>query len=409
MRHNNHGLRKLCECGRRSWAKCRHSWHFSFKHQGVHYRFSLDRHLGRHVSSKTEAEDVAGRLRVAIRDGVFAEPAPNASPEPAVETLESYSRTWLTVADLNLKVSTVRFYRDHLENHVFPVMGSRPIDSVTRKDCRELVTTVRKKGLKISTVRGIVRTLSTVLSQAVEDELLAANPALRMRKYLQRGDEPEAEVDPFPQEEAQHIVAVAREHFPEWHAWLLCALRTGLRPGELLALKWGDIDWRGCYVHVQRNLVRGRLTTPKNHQCRKVDLSRQLRAVLRLWRRQESVKCLELGVPRPEWIFASGLGTPLDESNVRKMFNRILDRAELHRRGPHQMRHTFASMLLQTGAPITYVSRQLGHRDSSVTLRVYAHWLPEATAEKGVNRLDSAEFVASSLQVSRSGALGRTA
>ncbi len=67
---------------------------------------------------------------------------------------------------------------------------------------------------------------------------------------------------------------------------------------------------------------------------------------------------------------------------------RILDKAELHRRGPHQMRHTFASLLLQAGVPITYVSSQLGHRDSAITLRVYAHWLPEAGAEKGVDRLD---------------------
>ena len=152
---------------------------------------------------------------------------------------------------------------------------------------------------------------------------------------------------------------------------------------------------------MQRNLVRGRLTTPKNHQCRQVDLSSQLRGVLRLWRRHESAKWFEFGLPRPDWVFSSGSGTPFDESNVRKVFNRILDRAGLHRRGPHQMRHTFASLLLQAGGPITYVSRQLGHRDSSITLRVYAHWLPESTAEKGVNRLDSEESVARTLQRGR--------
>ena len=121
------------------------------------------------------------------------------------------------------------------------------------------------------------------------------------------------------------------------------------------------------------------------------------------------------GATRPPWAGRGGveantvkplsknpeavhLGTPFDESNVRKVFNRILDKAGLHRRGPHQMRHTFASLLLQAGAPITYVSNQLGHRDSSITLRVYVHWLPEGAAEKGVNRLDSEESVAKTLQ-----------
>jgi integrase len=65
------------------------------------------------------------------------------------------------------------------------------------------------------------------------------------------------------------------------------------------------------------------------------------------------------------------------------MFNRVLDKAGLHRRGPHQMRHSFASLLLQAGAPITFVSQQLGHKDPSITLRVYAHWLPDTVTQRG--------------------------
>jgi integrase len=119
-----------------------------------------------------------------------------------------------------------------------------------------------------------------------------------------------------------------------------------------------------------RNLVRGNLTTPKNHQCRRVDLSPQLRAVLRHWRRRKTVEWSKHGLARPDWVFSSAAGTALDESNVRKAFNQILDKGEMHRRGPHQMRHTFASLLLQAGEPITYVSAQMGHMDSAITLRV---------------------------------------
>jgi integrase len=99
---------------------------------------------------------------------------------------------------------------------------------------------------------------------------------------------------------------------------------------------------------------------------------------------------LKVGKPLPDWVFASVTGTALDESNVRKALNRFLDAAELHRRGPHQMRHTFASLLLQDGVPITYVSRQLGHKDPSITLRVYAHWLPDPMSAKLVDALDDA-------------------
>jgi len=91
------------------------------------------------------------------------------------------------------------------------------------------VTSCRAKGLKVTTVRGIARTLSTVLTQAVEDELLPANPALRLGKYLRTADDPEPEVDPFTRDEAILLVATARVRFPDWYAWLLCGLRTGMR------------------------------------------------------------------------------------------------------------------------------------------------------------------------------------
>jgi site-specific recombinase XerC len=88
-------------------------------------------------------------------------------------------------------------------------------------------------------------------------------------------------------------------------------------------------------------------------------------------------------------------GIALDEANVRKMLNRFLEAADLSQRGPRQSRHTYASLLLQEGAPITYVSRQLGHKDAAITLRVYAHWLPDSSKDKLVNLLDDVHHAAS--------------
>ncbi len=125
---------------------------------------------------------------------------------------------------------------------------------------------------------------------------------------------------------------------------------TNRPPGWRIA--WAPVErrrlaWRS--VQITRSIVRGKVTTPKNHQRRRVDLSPQLRVELRRWRKQQSAAWLARGRPRPAWVFPSSTGTPLDESKARKAFNQILDKAELHRRGPHQMRHTFASLLLQAG------------------------------------------------------------
>jgi hypothetical protein len=90
--------------------------------------------------------------------------------------------------------------------------GHRPVGAIVRADCRELVAGLRGKGLKLNIVRGIARTLSALLSQAVEDEKLPANPALRMGKYLRRGDEPEQSIQALTATEVAHLVAIAERH-----------------------------------------------------------------------------------------------------------------------------------------------------------------------------------------------------
>jgi len=136
---------------------------------------------------------------------------------------------------------------------------------------------------------------------------------------------------------------------------------------------------------------RHRAIVHKRDLHRRSQLRRRIQARVEQMTRRDVCPWLAAGRPFPDWVFSSVTGTALDESNVRKAFNRLLDAAGLRRRGPHQMRHTFASLLLAAGEPITYVSRQLGHRDASITLRVYAHWLPDTSARKGVDRLDDTQ------------------
>jgi integrase len=293
-------------------------------------------------------------------------------------TLQAFVETWRAGTAAALKPSTQGFYRDNLDNHILPLLGHHRVEALRRKDVVRLIRLCREKGLKVRSVRGIVRTLSTVLSDAVEHEYLDSNPALNVRKHLRQGDELVSEPDPFSTEDAQTFAETARLHFPRWYPFILCGLRTGLRLGELLALEWRDLDWRARTILVERNVVRGALTTPKSHQRRLVDMSPQLAAVLRLARRQRRIEFLRYGMPLPDAIFPSTEGTRLDESNVRKTFAKICTQAELRHRSPHDLRHTYASLLLSAGAPILYVSQQLGHQDAVITLRTYAQWMPKA-------------------------------
>jgi integrase len=251
-----------------------------------------------------------------------------ASPAP-----RAVAEAWQRELAGHLKASTIRFYKDNLKRHVLPALGHRPVSALNRADCRGFVATLRAKGLKLNTVRGIARTLSTVLSQAVEDEKLSANPALRLGRYLRRGDEPESIIQPLTADETALLVSVAASDFPRWHPWVLCALRTGLRLGEMLALQWGDIDWHAHSLVVQRNIVRGVLTSPKSHQRRRVDMTPQLAAALLGWRRALKRRWLKKGQPMPAWVFPSLEGSAVEERNVRHVFTRALEKATSVRYG----------------------------------------------------------------------------
>jgi integrase len=168
---------------------------------------------------------------------------------------------------------------------------------------------------------------------------------------------------------------------------VLLTLRTGLRLGEQLALKWGDIDWNGRFLLVQRNLVNGILTTPKSHQVRRVDMSAQLMTALLAWRTLQQARWLKKGKEMPPWVFPSREGTALEARNVGHVFKRILEKAQLRHIRIHDLRPHVRFTPLQQGESIVYAKEQLGHSSIQITVDTYGHLIPGAN-RGAVNRLD---------------------
>jgi integrase len=359
--------------------------------KGAWYLFI--RHNNRRKAKKVGDKATALRLKKELEERFAREDLQLPAPASRA-SLQTYAHAWLQTAEATLKSSTVRFYRDNLENHIYPTLGTHPINQVARAQVKLLLTTLTLKGLKPKTVTGVLRTLSTVLSEAVEDGHLPANPALRpgrLRRQLRDPNAPKrAPIDPYRREEAEILVVVAEQHFPEWHPFLLCALRTGLRLGELRALAWKNIDWRERFIRVDRNYVEGRFTTPKTGHCRNVDMSLQLRAALRLWRRRQRAAWLAVGRPLPQLVFPSDVETPLDDSKIRRAMRAIVTKAEVRSRRSivHVLRHTFGSLLIQQGESLAYVKEQMGHASIQITVDVYGHLVPGGN-RSAVDRLDS--------------------
>ncbi len=181
-----------------------------------------------------------------------------------------------------------------------------------------------------------------------------------------------------------------KELSPSFYLFLLTAVRTGLRLGELIGLRWGDLDFHGRFIEVKRQWTRGAYAPTKSGKMRRVDMSRQLSEAMRQAMESHRAELTGDGkeLDPEEPAFRNGTGGPLDESNVRKRLLRpCLERAGLRQIHPHVLRHTFASLLLSTGEPITYVKEQLGHASIQLTVDTYGHLIPGAN-KAAVDRLD---------------------
>ena len=199
-------------------------------------------------------------------------------------------------------------------------------------------------------------------------------------------------------DEAQAFLEAAHEFYPQSYPLFLMALRTGLRKGELIAVKWGDIqfgtneDDPNRFILVQRNFVHGKFTTPKSKKSRRVDVSRELRQILLELRDKRMLEAFMKGETTiaDDLVFPSKAGTVLDHNNlVHYHFHPCLERAGLRRFRFHDLRHTFGSHLIQDGASLAYVKEQMGHSSIQVTVDTYGHLIPGANI-KWVDGLDRA-------------------
>ncbi len=354
----------------------------------------------RDVSGKRRWETVEGNRSDA--EGRLAKIVSNGKRVETKRLFKEYAEDWLNTYRVELKDSTYINYESVLRTHLYPAFGSVLFSKITRGEIKKLVAEKIKSGLSRNSVRNIISPLREMFNHAIEDGVVTSNPAARVGRF----NKPESgkKINPFTTEELVTLLETAKEKMVDHYPFLLCAARTGIREGELIGLKCSDIDFRGRFIEVQRNIFRGQATTPKNDKRRRVDMSMQLTNGLDqlLSRRKADALRREMEKPREErreqseilnevmdgWLFTTPSGTQLNPSNLRqKVFNRLLDMAGLRRIRFHDLRHTFASLLIQHGESLVYVRDQLGHQSIQITVDVYGHLVPGGN-KRAVDRLD---------------------
>jgi integrase len=236
-------------------------------------------------------------------------------------TFEQYSQRWLKQhAEVELKPSTVASYAQLLRLYVLPRFGQLQVTAIERGQVKDFLGDWSAKGeLSRNTLRLMLGTLRVILNHAIEDGIIDHNPAEKLGKFT-KTEKPKHQAEAMTREEAQAFLASAMEFCPGFYPLFLMALRAGLRKGELIAVRWGDIqfgtseDDPNRYILVQHNYVQGKLTTPKSKKSRRVDVSRELRRVLLALRDKRMLEAFMNGKTSiaDDLVFRSKVGTVLE-------------------------------------------------------------------------------------------------
>ena len=299
-------------------------------------------------------------------------------------TVGAWMEVWFeNVAKIKVRPSSHQSYRGYIDNHIMPNIGSIPLEKLTTMDLqkfyRKLLSNGRverkeaekqPKGLSAKTVRNINQVISSAMDFAVAQKIIPENPC----KAVELPKAERKEMQTIPTEQLQAFLSEAKA--TGVYEMYYIELATGLRRGELLGLKWTDIDWINSIIKVRRQIARvdGQIVEAPlktKNSYRAVTISQQAIEVLK----QQKEKTND------QYVFPSPHGGPISPDSVNNMLKRVLARAGIPKVRFHDLRHTFATIALQNGVDIKTVSGMLGHFSAGFTLDTYAHVTTAAQKE----------------------------
>lgn len=296
--------------------------------------------------SKPEAQEAERKERIKLK----ASPVLVTSEVPLFAAFAAeFLRTYVAVEN---KHSEQQTKEAAFRNHLVPAFGKLRLDAIGAMQIDGYKAKKLAEGFSPKSVNNHLTILRRCLSVAAEWGQLAVVPRIRWLKTKK------PEFDFLTFDEAARLLAAAE---PEWHPMILLALRTGLRRGELLALRWTDVDLVAGKVIVRQAVYDGVIDTPKSARQREVPLSDEVIRVLKGARHLKG-----------EYIFCAPNGRILTKNEVRAPLRRAYTQAGLRAIGWHVLRHTFASHLAMRGVPLKAIQELMGHATIEMTLR-YSH------------------------------------
>ena len=295
------------------------------------------------------------------------------------QTITQYVEHYIaTVISLHGKTTTLDNYRGIVKRYLTPAFGQRALAKLMPADVELLHKAMRDRGLALRTIRGAHMLLHGALKHAVHQGTLPRNVC----DVVSSPTPPRADIKPLSPEQIRQLLDTAEGD--RFDALYHVALTTGMRLGELVGLRWQDIDLERGAVSVRQQINRlvgqgSVVSQPKGKRGRSIPIPQTTIAALRAHKRRQTEERLRSGA---QWhdrdlVFASTIGTPLAPSSVYRRFKPLLMRAGLPDIRFHDLRHSAATWLLMLGIHPKVVQERLGHSTITITLDTYSHVLPD--------------------------------
>ncbi|CAM3807621.1 tyrosine-type recombinase/integrase [Aeromicrobium ponti] len=310
--------------------------------------------------------------------------------EPRKITMKDFLNEWLRNKQLTIRESTFKKYYWIVNKHLFPHIGEVMLADLSPMHVQQLYHKLcHEKELSNENVRSVHKVLSQALKQGVKFEYISKN----VTEFIGLPKVQKKEIEVWDLHEVQHFLEVTKSN--RYHIAYLIALNTGMRQGEILGLRWKDINFDRNVLYVRQTLSHyGKLSnsTKTAAGVRTIALPEQLMKELKRHKVEQSKEKLKCGTiyEDRDLVVATEHGTPLHPRNLLRNFKIHVEKADLKEIRFHDLRHTHASLLLKQGAHPKVVSERLGHADTRITLDTYSHLLPnmqEETAEQFGNML----------------------
>lgn len=309
-------------------------------------------------------------------------------------TFKDMAAEWLDVySNTDRKISTIRV-RKHEIGHLNKFFGFRKLKDITKKMYQDAITSLKvEKKLSENTISGIHGTARMIFKRALEQDLIFVDPSAfaylpKDKKTVEEIENEKIEEKYFEKNELKHFLDTAYQLNFEYYVMFYLLAWTGLRAGELAALKWSDIDFKECTISVTKTYYNPSNSTKKytllppktRGSIRKIDVeSEVLQAINKFRIKQNEIK-MQM---KHEWhdqnfVFARIKGPywgyPHFIKTIENRFNAVLKKSEIQKKlTPHSLRHTHTSLLAEAGVDLQRIMDRLGHTEDQTTTKIYLH------------------------------------